>query len=769
MNLKLYIIVILLATNTLYAELMDESIEDLLEMKTELKAEIGSRSGSRDLLVSKSPTDVITSEDIERSGQTSLVDLLRYSVAGFNAPETSIADISDHIRAYTLRGMNPDQILVLINGKRLHTSALLHINGTIGRGTSNVDLDTIALNSVEKIEILRDGAAAQYGSDAIAGVINIILKGVGHKNSLSLHSGQRKVGDGEQVYADGYLSFPLKYDGFVNLTLSAKTQKETGRGGLDQRVAPLSVTSHVGIPKTDSFNVMLNIEAPQVNDTIFYTNGLFNHRDSEASTFFRPASHNENTTLIYPNGFLPMLGAEIDDYSFVFGIKGEVYGFKYDLSNIYGKNEININLDNSMNYTLGALSPTSFYNGTLGFTQNTTNLDLKKKYDKFDIASGIEYRYENYTLEAGDLNSYIGTASQGFAGYKPENETNSKRRSYALYFDTTYNFSEEFSLEGAARFEDYSDFGTTSNYKVSLAYKVLTSLLFRSTLSTGFRAPSLSQSNYSQTSSFVDGNNNLVSQSTYKPDHELSASFGARALEPEESKHLSLGTVYSPTKNISLMLDYYLTKVDHRITISEEFTPKNEEQIALFALYDTSRISFFTNALNTKTEGLDLKFNYKYEISDNSTIDTSIWFNYNKNIVTSFNKKTSDHANKIPSQLDRIENGQPKTSLKLLTKYEINDLHFNLNINRFGSYREARNNIAYNFDAKWTTDLDISYDFENGINLAVGGLNIFDSIADKWEGLTGTFYGSDGIKPYSRYSPFGYSGAYYYIRATVKF
>ncbi len=238
MNLQIAIFSTLLLSSLLYSseDIYDESMESILTMDSELKADIGSRDGARNYLDSNTPVDVITYKQIENSGLTSLTDVLRYFVAGFNAPETSVADGTDHVRAFTLRGMSPDQVLVLINGKRVHNSALLHVNGTIGRGSSNVDLDTVALRSIEKVEILRDGAAAQYGSDAISGVINIILKGMGHKSSVSGHYGKRSAGDGQQIQADAFVSVPLNYDGFINLTMDAKSQKQTQRAGKDNRL-----------------------------------------------------------------------------------------------------------------------------------------------------------------------------------------------------------------------------------------------------------------------------------------------------------------------------------------------------------------------------------------------------------------------------------------------------------------------------------------------------------------------------------------------------
>ncbi|RLA69816.1 MAG: hypothetical protein DRG24_07890, partial [Epsilonproteobacteria bacterium] len=641
-------------------DLFDEDIEDILSIKSELKVEVGSRDGARNYLASNTPVDVITAEQIEHSGLTSLVDVLRYFVAGFNAPETSVADGSDHVRAYTLRGMSADQLLVLINGKRLHTSALLHVNGTIGRGSSHVDLDTVPVRSIERVEILRDGAAAQYGSDAISGVINIILKGIGHKSTVSVHGGQRKSGDGEQFQADTFISIPLDYDGFINITLDAKEQKQTQRAGADSRLSPPSVQTHAGIPDSTNYKALLFTEIPQANDITLYAQMLLNYRESEASAFFRPSS--EDSTPLYPNGFLPMISAEIFDYSAVIGIKGRFSDTAtWDFSNVLGQSHFHYYVNNSMNYSLGSSSPTSFDNGTLDFFQNTATLDLQKRFQDVKIAGGIEYRYENYAIEAGDISSYSGTASQGFAGYHPDNAVDEHRDSFAIYVDSTYQFSEDFLFEVALRYEDYSDFGDSTNGKLALSYYLLPELMFRSSASTGFRAPSLAQSHYSQTSSFVDTTGVLRTQGTFRIDHEISKSLNAQALKSEKSNHFTLGTVYQPSANSSFSIDYFYIKVDDKIMLTPDLTATTQEQQEVYTKYGVSAARFFTNAATTHTQGVDIKLNYNYLFSHNSNLDFGIWYNYNVNEINKKDQSIVERENKVIKTL--IENGQPKDSL----------------------------------------------------------------------------------------------------------
>jgi len=748
----------LLLSHSLQADddIFDESLEDLLSMETELKADIGSRNGAKNILESRSPIDVITSKQIKSSGLTSLTDILRYFIAGFNAPETSVADGSDHIRTFTLRGMAPDQILVLINGKRVHTSSLLHVNGTIGRGSSNVDLDTIIPISIQKIEILRDGAAAQYGSDAIAGVINIILKGANHKNSFSIHHGRRFENDGKNLITNSFLTFPLRYDGFFNISLQAKSQEQTNRAGIDKRLEHPYVTTHAGIPDSKNLLATLNTEIAQFDNILLYSNAIINYRDSEASAFFRPSDHNEKTTLLYPNGFLPLLNAKIIDTSLTVGINGELSNeIFWDLSNVYGYNRIKYYINNSMNYSLGALSPTSFYNGSLSFSQNTTNLDLKKDFYQLKIAGGLEYRYESYKIDAGDKSSYIDGGSQGFPGYSEESDIDKDRYSYALYLDTTYLFQEGLSLEGAIRYENYSDFGSTTNLKLASDYRVVENVLLRASLSTGFRAPSLAQSNYSNIATFGG-----VRSGTFQPYAPISQELGAKALKAETSKHLTVGTIYKVTNSTTITIDYFLTDVNDKIILSDPQTLTQEQQ----RKYKVEKISCFTNAIDTRTYGIDIKLNKKIIFQNSSSLDVTLWYNYNKNrVLKNITKENSFE------QIDRVENGQPKHNIKLLSRYEINKLTYQLNLNAFSNYAQVINNERYWFEKQLITDLDISYKITNDISIAIGGNNIFDSMPNRWDGLSSKYYGYDTIKPYSRYSPFGYSGAYYYINISMEF
>jgi iron complex outermembrane receptor protein len=751
----------MLCATSLYAtdELDDKSLESILNETIELKSAIGSREQKKHFLDSKSPVDVITAKQIEESGQTKLTNVLKYFVPGFNTIETSVSDGTDHINGFTLRGMNSDQILVLVNGKRLHTSALMNEIPNISGGTTHVDLNTIPVVAIEQIEVLRDGAAAQYGTDAISGVISIILKGQSEKNIFSLHAGQRKEGDGEQVQLDSFFSVPLNYDGFVNLAISANLQNRTQRAGEDRRLDPPSVQTRMGLPDLKNISGALNIEVVQYNDNVLYSNAIVSYRDSESSTFYRTP---DETRPIYPNGFLPIMNAKILDYSLTLGIKGAFSDdTQWDVSNVYGYNNFDYSLNNTMNYGLGAVSPTHFNNGNLTFIQNTTNIDLKKNIGNFNLAVGLEYRYENYIIEAGDEASYTGTGSQGFSGFTPDDETDSRRDVYAAYIDTVYYFNHYFSIEGALRLENYSDFGSNQNIKVSSSYKPIDKLLFRTTVSTGFRAPSLAQSNFSHTSQFVT-NDQLSLKGIFTPSHAAPQILGAQDLEPENSTHYTVGTVFEFSNQTSLMIDYFYIEVDDRILLSDKKSASTPEEQVIFDAHGVSNVSYFTNAINTKTQGIDIKLNSEYVFDDDSSLNSTIWYYYGETEIIGFNESIS--LNKI----NDIENGQPKSNFRILNNYKVDNFNITLNISRFGSFASSLGSGVSDVDSVITTDLNVNYKVNNNIDISIGGSNILDVTIDKWN-VSNKFLGYDGILTTTNNSPIGVSGAYYYIQTSINF
>ncbi|MDP5138987.1 MAG: TonB-dependent receptor, partial [Spirosomaceae bacterium] len=519
----------------------------------------GTRSGGRSRIDSPVPVDVIDMKALVESGaQVSLTQILNYVAPSFTSNTQTISDGTDHIDPASLRGLGPDQVLVLINGKRRHTSSLVNINGTFGRGSVGTDLNTIPAMAIERIEILRDGAAAQYGSDAIAGVINIVLKKATGTVTGAITTGGQLTAE-ENMAANR----PSRMDGkSINAALNY---------GINMRVGQSALRGGA---------LMANMSLPMNKTTEFYAFGGLSARGGNAAGFYRLPFQSRNVTDIYPNGFLPEINSRINDQSLAVGIRGKAAGWNVDFSNTFGQNSFDYLITNTLNASLGASSPTSFDAGGFAFAQNTTNFDLSRKVDVakgLNIATGLEFRYENYTVSAGEEASYtnyglatrIGTNPDGtpillrdnvgpistvfgpdgsarpggaqvFPGFSPANEVDARRNNIGAYLDLELDATEKWLIGAALRHENYSDFGSTTNWKLSSRYKITDSFALRGAASTGFRAPSLHQQNFNSTSTlFVDGVPFEVG--TFSNDSRVAQLLGIPKLKQEVSTNLSFG------------------------------------------------------------------------------------------------------------------------------------------------------------------------------------------------------------------------------------
>jgi iron complex outermembrane receptor protein len=758
-------------------EYYETPLDELLAVETPAKAEVGSRVGVRDALDAEVPVDVITAAQLETSGFTELSKALMKLIPGFNSPRPTGHDGTDHVPPFTLRGLNPDQVLVLVNGKRLHQSSLLNVNLSLGRGTSGVDINTIPLRAVERVEVLRDGAAAQYGSDAIAGIINIILKGYGHDSRVTTSYGRTSQGDGMVRQADMFYSMPLKNDGYVNLTAEVRDRDRTNRAGGDPRFD--NRINHL-IGETDAQDVQLafNMEVPAETLTV-YAHGLLDRRNSSAGALYRLPTDVRNNPVLYPNGFLPMIEPKINDYSFSAGVKGvSANDVRWDLSLSHGYNDYHFYVSNSHNDSLGDSSPTSFDSGATTYTQDILNLDLVKKFGALNLAGGAEIRHEKYQISRGEQASYaLGTASsiagaQGFPGFMPQNEVNATRSNRALYMDVRYDVSPALSVEGAARYENYSDFGSNLDKKLALAYRPHEDVLLRASASTGFRAPSLSQSYYTSTVSTLNSSDNTFRQSgTFSVNHPVSIALGAQALRPEKSQHQTVGAVYQPTKDFSVSADFFAADIDDRIMITGNIGDTISSQVkAILAQYGVQGARYFTNAAATKTRGLDLRLNYKHSFADHSKLKIVVSYHSDRTTISNVSPMASILGNQTTAAVLNdstrafIETVQPRDGYKLWTQYEFGKLRSTLNLNRVGSYSYTTSN----FGAKLTTDLDLAWQVSKDVEIAAGGNNIFNVLPDKWPDSSSLYSSGSGIVQYPPISPFGYNGAFYYVRLSLK-
>ncbi len=621
---------------------------------------VGSRSFKRSSTTSAVAIDIIDLSDLQtRNGQVEINQILQYAAPSFNASKQSGSDGADHIDPATLRGLGPDQTLVLINGKRRHQSSLINVFGTRGRGNTGTDMNAIPVSAIKRIEVLRDGASAQYGSDAIAGVINIVLNdqtehlqgnitygaystsaqgtfaagtpNAGGENRLY---DTNKSFDGNTVkVATNYGMKVGEHGGFVNLTTEILSKARTLRPGASFRKG-------FGEAAIDGFNFFVNAAVPISNKTELYAFGGRNYRDTDAFAFSRDNQTPRNVIGIYPDGFTPRITSIITDASMSVGLRHEMgNGWKVDFNNTYGKNKFHYQIKNTLNASLEEASPTEFDAGGHSLSQNTTGLDFSKFYKKilkgFNLGIGTEYRTENFTIFSGEPGSYAvydinglqvtnpgqvipvdsvtgeerPGGSQGFPGYSPANEVDKFRSNLSFYVDGELNVTDAFLFSTALRYEDYSDFGNTLNYKLSSRLKLSEVFALRASVSSGFRAPSLAQKYYNlKFTNFVGG---TASEVLLSPNNSpVTRGFGIKELTQETAQNLSMGLTMSKG-NFSATIDVYRIKIKNRIVLTDYF---DASQLGI----NVASAQFFANGLDTKTQGLDVVLNYKHRMGENS-------------------------------------------------------------------------------------------------------------------------------------------------------
>lgn len=810
---------------------------------------LGSRSTPRTQLETTVPIDVLDIRKLAGVGaQVNLNQILNFAAPSFTSNTQSLGDGTDHVDPASLRGLGPDQVLVLVNGKRRYNSALINVNGTFGRGSVGTDLNAIPVSSIERIEILRDGASAQYGSDAIAGVINVVLKKSVDKLSASVTSGEYNSKANGKSYHDGQntqvaLNLGLALGskgGYINFSGSFDDRKPTDRGGarndviyrrypgaVDRTDSFLVATNTtrkdyslvVGQSKYTSGQFSFNTSIPLNNGAEFYAFGGLGYRKGKSGGFYRLPNESRNILEIYPLGFLPYIGSDAYDRSLAAGIRGKIAEWNVDFSNTYGQNQFDFSVLNSLNASLGKASPTSFNAGGPKFTQNTTNVDLSRSFDWLsgtNLAFGGEFRFENYQLKAGDQNSYAnygltrqvgidangnpilvpdftgsvntlfgpdGSARPGgaqvFPGFRPENAVNANRTAASIYADAELNFTKAFLVDAAVRYENYSDFGSTTNGKIAARYKLNKTFSIRASASTGFRAPSLQQRYYANTATvFTSGVANEIG--TFPNDSRPAQLLGIPKLSPEKSKSVSLGFTGSFGK-LKVTLDGYYTRINDRVIYTGQFTGSNaptasavdKEIYQLLSLANATGAAFFANAINTETRGIDLIVSYKTRLGK-GTLSADFAANASQtNQVGPINvsSKLIGKENTYFSASSKVylENAVPNTKANLALNYSIGQFNFFLRNNYFGGVIEATNTVANQqyYTPKWVTDLSIGYKLSKIANLTIGANNLLDIYPDK---IAIASNSNSGQFVYSRSAlQFGSNGRYLFGRIDINF
>jgi iron complex outermembrane recepter protein len=772
---------------------------------------VGTRRKDRTVAESIAPVDVLSPEEIENSGTPEIQAVLARTVPSFNFPRTSITDASDHVRPAQLRGLAPDQTLVLINGKRRHRTAIINVNGTVGRGSSPVDLNAIPSSAIQRIEVLRDGAAAQYGSDAIAGVINVVLKDASSGGGVDLRYGVHDRGDGELFQVAGNMGFPFGETGFVNVSVEFRDKQDTNRaeadnrqqyplvsGRPDPREATYDRLNHrFGDADTRDKSLFVNAGLPLGDSgTEIYAFASRAEREGESAGFFRRALDARNIISIYPNGFLPLINSDVADSSIAGGVRGTTEGgWAWDASVNYGQSDFDFLITNSLNVQLGPTSQTSFDAGSLGSDQTVVNFDIRNSLDVgpfisgLSTAFGVEYRREGFEIGAGEPNSYFGTGSQVFPGFRPSDAIDESRNNYAVYADFEGNPTEALTLAAALRFEDYSDFGNTTSGKLSARFAVNEALAFRATAGTGFRAPNLQQQFYSTTSTnFVNGQPFDIR--TFPVTSPVAIALGAEPLKAEESTNFALGIVMQPIDGLSITLDGYRIAIDDRIVLSENLTGASVTSFLAARGFDgVTGGRYFTNAIDTSTKGADLITRYQFDFGDLGSLTTTLGYNYNKTDIDRIaaNPPALQTVNLALQRIGRVEIGRvteapPRTKLILGSDYYIGNFGVRFNATRYGTYKLLSANPLQDesFSGEWVVDLGLNYQWDQ-FNFTVGAENLNNNYpqrlrkllaADANGFLNGTALDNsfNGILPYARgEAPFGFNGKFYYAKVSYNF
>jgi len=717
---------------------------------------VGSRNVNRSATETPVAIDIIPVQQVTNSvGQVDLNQILQYVAPSFNSNKQSGADGADHIDPATLRGLGPDQTLVLINGKRRHQSSLINLFGTRGRGNTGTDLNTIPAAAIDRIEILREGASAQYGSDAIAGVINIVLKKDVNKGAVNVNSGIYSEGDGAMLNANVNYGWKLREKGFLNLTADYQTKAKTNRPA-DKVQFPDNPRNQYGDASSENVTGFLNAALPLSAKTELYAFGGVGYRFSDAYAWTRTPDSERNIPAIYPNGFDPRIQAKIMDYSGSVGLRTSLGEWKVDLNNTYGYNRFHYFVANTLNASLLAQSPRDFDAGGFNFSQNTTGLNFTRGFplvaSGLNIAFGSEFRVDNYGIFAGQEASWRRYdnpedrpgGAQGFPGFRPTNELSRSRTNLGAYVDAELDVTQAFLITAAARFENYSDFGSTINWKVSSRYKFSDQFMLRGSASTGFRAPSLAQIYFNTTfTNFVGGQ--PVDQIIANNESAIAKAVGIPTLKQETAQNYSLGITAKPFNGLTLTVDGYWVDIQDRIVLTGPFSDEDDVIGQELKNLNVGNAQFFTNALDTQTKGLDVILTHLANIGS-GRLTTSLAGNFNWMTLGDV-KTTPRLAGKEDTYFDIREQAfllgsAPRSKINLTFDYRIRRLGLNLRFVRFSAIELVNYHIfddelpapsvyTDRYNAKTTTDLALSYDFNDHLGLTLGTSNLFNVYPDR--------------------------------------
>ncbi|WP_394687644.1 TonB-dependent receptor plug domain-containing protein [uncultured Xanthomonas sp.] len=772
----------------------------------------GTRASGRTVLESTAPVDVLSAEDIRKAGVVNgeLGSALQALLPSFNFPRQSNSGGADHVRAAQLRGLSPDQVLVLVNGKRRHTSALVNTDSKIGKGTTPVDFNAIPISAIKRIEVLRDGAGAQYGSDAVAGVINVILDddpdsgaleasyGANHTDVKPIH---RTLTDGQTGYASGKVGTRLGEDGgFFKVGLELKNHEATNRAGFDQippfeeqTPANLALAGkrnyELGDGASKDLNAWLNGKLPFGQGSEVYAFGTYNQRDTQGANYFRYPDGAANWTQVYPQGYRPVSLGENRDLQAVLGARGQWGEWAYDASLDYGRNDFTYRLKHSLNASLGPGSPTRFKTGDYAFAQGVANLDLSRSFDvagaTHTVGTGVELRREHYRTRPGDPASYAAgpytdrpTGAQAGGGLTPQDAADLSRNVASVYASVSSQFGDKLSTDLAARYEHYQDFGGELTGKLAARYEFVPAFALRGAISNNFRAPSLSQIGYEASSTGYNANGQLLQGRLLSVDNPIAQALGARTLQPEKSRNYSLGFTSRVGSHFDLSLDLFQIDIDKRIALSESIDGDALTDFVAqrFGITGLQSASFFVNAADTRTRGAELVSNWRQALGQGQLQLTGTW---------SYAKTELENVVATPTQLlalnpdyvlfgveerNTLTEATPRTRAQLAANWSDARWSLQTRVTRYGSATRVFDfgggfAPEQTYSAKWQLDAEVEYHLTPQWSVAVGGQNLTDAYADRSKPDIAYF----GNLPYDVLSPIGSNGAYYYGRVRYTF
>lgn len=771
----------------------------------------GTRATDRTVLESTSPIDVLTAEDIRKAGVLNgeLGSALQALLPSFNFPRQSNSGGADHIRAAQLRGLSPNQILVLVNGKRRHTSALVNTDSKIGKGTTPVDFNAIPVSAIKRIEVLRDGAGAQYGSDAVAGVINVILndapEGGSYEASFGAHHTDvepigKTVTDGQTSFASAQVGSRIGDDGFFRVGVELKNREGTNRAGFDQipffeeqtpdNLALAGKRNYtLGDGESKALNAWLNSALPVGENAELYAFGTFNQSDTRGANYFRYPDGVANWKEVYPDGYRPISLGENQDLAGVAGLRGQWGQWDYDASLNYGRNSFTYRLENSLNASLGPGSPTRFKTGDYEFKQALANFDVSRGFDAGDnrhtFAAGVELRREEYDTGAGDPASYAAgpftdrpTGSQAGGGLTPQDVAHLSRDVASAYAGLSSTFGEKFTTDIAARYEHYDDFGGELTGKLAARYEFAPAFALRGSVSNNFRAPSLSQIGYEATSTGYDASGQLLQGRLLSVNNPIAQALGARPLEPEKSVNFSLGFTSKLGEHFDLSLDVFRIDIDDRVALTERIsgdalTEFVEEE---FGVPGVQSVNFFINAADTRTEGAELVANWRQKLGSGDLL-LSGTYSYAKTEIKRIAATPAELTALDPDYVlfgieesNTLTDAAPRTRALLSANWNSDKWNLLGRVSRHGSATRVFNfgggfEPKQTYGAEWQLDAEVEYRITPKWSVALGGQNLTDEYPDRSIDDIAYF----GNLPYDVLSPIGSNGAYYYSRIRYAF